>query len=191
MASGAGFKIMFIKNSAVFILSLLVSVSYLSVSGQTKNIGDSQNKSEKTASKSDASGFYETEFLKRDYREVDVAAYVDIKERTLVDSTGNVDCGNDAGTGYCIYRLTADLKEVFKGKISKKVIEFYAVPDADYPKKHLMGERVVFLERSDNYPDKKPGLGTLQNSTRRIEFGILQKMRKIAGKKKSNGKNRL
>ena len=56
--------------------------------------------------------------------------------------------------------------------------------DASTGKKDfLLGKKLVFLNWSDNYPDKKRSLGTLENSTRSLENGVIEKLRKIAGKK--------
>lgn len=137
----------------------------------------------KTAS--DNSGFYSSAMLESDFKQVDVVAYVNIKNLELIDSLGDVDCENNQGGGLCLYLLKADVKEVYKGKITEKTIEFYISPDADYPKSKLLGERVVFLNKGSNFPNNKEGLGTLENSTRSIEHGVLNKMRKIAKKVKS------
>lgn len=132
----------------------------------------------------DEEGFFSTGFLKSDYKQVDVVVHVNVKEYELVDSIGKGDCKENSGSGYCLYRLKADVKEVFKGKINKENFEFYMVLEASTSRKDfLLGEKLVFLERSDNFPDKKMGLGTLENSTRPIQNGVLEKMRKIARKK--------
>ncbi len=121
--------------------------------------------------------------LKYDYRQVAVVAYVDVKKRTLVDSIGSSDCENDKGTGYCLYRLKAELKELYKDKIRAREIEFYTSPDADYPKKYLMGEKTVFLNWGKRKSKKKKELFTLENSSRSIEHNLLKLIRKIAGRK--------
>ncbi len=167
---------MVIKNFTVLILSLFILTLCQNVFSQTEKMDKN------SSSKSADSGFYQSSTLKSDFNQVEVVAYVNIKERTLIDSMGG-DCENNKGAGLCLYRLKADVKEVYKGKVSAKEIEFYTSPDSDYPKEKLMGERVVFLNRSDNYPDKQSGLGTMENSTRFIEFDVLKKMRKIARKK--------
>ena len=157
-----------IKNFVRFITILFVLALSQAVFGQTKM---------------DVPEFYQTNFLKSDYKQVDAVIYVDIKERKLMDSLGNSDCENDKGTGYCLYLLTAEIKEVFKGNIKTKTLEFYISPDAGYPKKNLMGEKLVFLNWNSNYKNKKKSLGTLENSTRSIEHDVLVSMRKIAKKK--------
>jgi hypothetical protein len=173
-----------LKTVSTFILTILfLSVAQIAPSQQSKP--DAPREKPKTElSDESQSGFYRLSFLKSDFRQVDVVAYVDVKERKLEDFLGGDNgCESDKGTGYCLYRLKAELKEVFKGGISGKTIEFYETTDMDYPKKYLLGEKVVFLNWSDNYPDKNRGLGTIQNSTREIKFDILKKMRKIAGEK--------
>ena len=125
-----------------------------------------------------------TEWLKTDYKQVDVVLHVEVKEYELINSIGKGECKEIAGGGYCLYRLKAEVKEIFKGKIKRENFEFYTVLEASTAKKDfLLGEKLVFLEWSDNFPDKKRSLGTLENSTRSIESGLLKKMRKIAKKK--------
>lgn len=160
---------MFIKKFGVLILSLFVLGLCQTTFSQTK--------------KSDDSGFYQATMLRSDFNQVEVVAYVNVKEITLVDSMGNGNCETNKGAGYCLYRLKADVKEVYKGKISAKEMEFYTSPDADYPKEKLMGERVVFLNKGKNDADKER-LSAMENSTRAIEYDVLKKMRKIAKKKK-------
>lgn len=121
--------------------------------------------------------------LKYDYKHAAVVAYVDVKERTLVDSIGSDDCENDKGNGYCLYRLKGELKELYRGKIRAREIEFYESPDADYPKKYLLGEKIIFLNWGKKKPEKKKELFALENSTRSIEHDALRRMRKIAGRK--------
>ncbi|HEY0429123.1 MAG TPA: hypothetical protein VGC76_15185 [Pyrinomonadaceae bacterium] len=168
---------MFIKKFVLFLTGLLVFASCQAALGQTKKAD-----AKKTVVKTDDSQFYQASMLEADYKQVDVVAYVNIKNRRLV-GIGGADCKNDKGSGYCLYLLKADLKEVFKGNVTQREIEFYTNPDADYPKEKLMGERVVFLNKSDNYPLKTVSLGTMENSTRWIKRDVLKKMRKIAKKK--------
>jgi hypothetical protein len=130
-------------------------------------------------------GFYSAGFLRSDYKQVDVVLHVDVKEYELVNSIGTGDCKDSSGGGYCLYRLKAEVMEVFKGKIKKQNFAFYTVLEASTGKKDfLLGEKIVFLEWSSNFPDKKRGLGTLENSTRKIESGVLGTMRKIAKRKR-------
>ncbi|HMS42425.1 MAG TPA: hypothetical protein PKE69_19495 [Pyrinomonadaceae bacterium] len=128
--------------------------------------------------------FYSSKFLKYDFKQVNVVVHVNVKSRELVNHIGEGSCEDGKGTGYCLYRLKADVKEIFKGKIEIVNFEFYTVVDVDYRNKDsLLGEKVVFLDWSDNYPDKKMSLGTMENSTRSIEKDVVKKLRKIAKKK--------
>jgi hypothetical protein len=171
------------KQSYLIISAALFAGSALFVSGQNAWSQTKNENSKIVAADSDVSDFYSSEQLQSDFKQAEVVVYVLVKERELVNVIGKGDCEGDKGTGYCLYRLKGDVKEVFKGKVSKKAIEFYTSPDADYPKKVLLGEKVVFLKWADNYPDKKRSLGAIENSTREIEHKILENMRKIAKKK--------
>lgn len=157
-------KILFALCVPVFLFSF--GVFFQSVYGQTNDDNSDYVNEEKN-------------WLRGDLRTADVAAYVDVKEKKLVDSIGNSpDCDNDKGAGYCRYLLTAEVKQVFKGKDSGKTIEFYITPDADYPKKYLMGEKIVFLVL---YKDEKTGeehLSAFENSTRGTN--VLETMRNIS-----------
>jgi hypothetical protein len=127
----------------------------------------------------------ETQILKSDYKEVDAVLYVDVKEIELLDSIGTGNCKETSGGGYCLYRLKAEVKETYKGRIKKGKFEFYMVIEASIGKKDfLLGEKIVFLNWGGNYPDKKKHFGTLENSTRPVKGSILEKMRRIAKKKK-------
>ena len=123
-------------------------------------------------------GFYQSDALKGDYKQVNAVVYVNVKGLKIVDSMGG-DCENNKGTGYCLYELTADVKEVFKGKAIGKTLKFYEVADTDYPKAKLLGKQVVFLNKSELTITKTKEFFTLENSTRKIEFDIVSKLRKI------------
>lgn len=161
-------KILFAAVSST--LLFWSAVPFQSISSQTENKSQDINTEE-------SSGLHSADMLRSDLRVADFVAYVDVKERKLVDSIGSGDCENDKGNGYCLYLLKAELKEIFKGKTSEKTIEFYESPDMAYPKKYLMGEQIIFLVWSEKEGDKTRSLGTIENSTRRL--GALEKLRKI------------
>jgi hypothetical protein len=132
----------------------------------------------------DDSDFYSAELLAADLKQSDVVAHVNVLSYQLIDQIGQGGCELNEGVGYCLYRLKAQVQEIFKGKIKRKTFEFYKVTDADYAyKKKMLGRHVVFLGWSSNYPDKKMSLGTMENSTRDIKHNILRKLRKIARKR--------
>ena len=143
-----------------------------------------QNVAAQTADqmRNDEDGFYSEKFLKNDFRQVAAVIYVNVREGKLVDSTG-AECENDSSRNLCQYLLTADVKEVFKGRIKAKTIEFYTNPDAGYPKEKLLGEKVLFLNRGKDKTSKKMTYNAMENSTRSIEQNVLEKLRKIAKKK--------
>ena len=159
-----------------FFYKLLISVFLIS------NLFSDQIISAQTASADTDDSDEEKIWLRGDLRASDVVAYVNIKEKQLIDFIGNnADCENDKGAGYCRYLLKADVKEVFKGKNTGKTIEFYMTPDADYPKKYLLGEKIVFLVRSESKDPKTSGLYTIENSSRPLNW--LDAMRKIVDTK--------
>lgn len=127
----------------------------------------------------DYSDHFAMKWLRRDYRIADVVVYVNVIKRKLIDHTEGADCENDRGTGYCAYLLTAEVKEVYKGEIKNGKLEFVGTSDADYPKKGFMGEKVEFLTWGNSEPSKERKLGTMENSTRWIDYRVLDKMRVV------------
>lgn len=115
------------------------------------------------------------EYLEADYKQVDVVLHVDSKNFEIADDIG----------GYKLYRITAEVKEVFKGKLSaqEKSLVFYVSTDSDYPAKNLLGEHVVFLKYSNSDKLKiKRGLWQLENSTRPASKEVVERLRKIKAK---------
>ncbi|HEY0458960.1 MAG TPA: hypothetical protein VGC97_07375 [Pyrinomonadaceae bacterium] len=161
-------KILF---AAVFSIALFLSFTLLKpVAGQN------ENPAENSPSKED--GYTCAGGLRSDLKVSDAVLYVNVLSRRLEDQIGDGGCEQDTGGGYCLYLLKAEVKEVFKGKIKKGDFEFYTTTDADYRSKDwLLGEHIVFLVESDNYTDKKPHFGTIENSTR--SAAALETMRKI------------
>lgn len=148
-----------------------------------KNKNNSPNEKTKVAETGD-SEFYSPALLAADLKQSDVVAYVNVLSYELADQIGQGGCEQNKGAGYCLYLMKAQVKEIFKGRIRQKTFEFYKVTEADYAhKEKMLGRHVVFLGWSDNYPNKKRSLGTLENSTRDIKHNVLQKLRKIARKK--------
>ncbi|MEP6902595.1 MAG: hypothetical protein ABJA66_12640, partial [Actinomycetota bacterium] len=123
---------------------------------------------------------YMPKWLRLYMRLADVVAYVDVKEvKYSGRSDDDTDCENNTGGGYCYYLLIAEVKEVFKGKIETKPFEFYGDADGDYPKKYFLGEQVVFLMVGEEDENKQRKLGTMENSSPRIEHNVLEKLRNI------------
>lgn len=126
----------------------------------------------------DDSDHYKMKWLRRDLLVSAVVAHVNVVSRQLVDATDGADCENNRGSGYCGYKLTAQIRKVYKGKLLSSQIEFGETADATYPKTGFIGERVIFLLQNE---DGK--LGTMENSTRSIADNILEKMSVIADQK--------
>jgi hypothetical protein len=128
---------------------------------------------------SSESGFYQPEMLRDDYQQVKAVVYVNVTGRKLIDFTGSGDCESDKGSGYCLYQLTARVKEVFKGKVTGKTLKFYTSPEAGSAKKKLMGEKVAFLNKGKVSGSRTKEFVTLENSSRENKFGIVGELRKI------------
>jgi hypothetical protein len=153
----------------LFVIAFFGLLFVAVVSGQTENVeADSALNSE--------------QMLRSDMKMSSIVAYVDVKKLKLADSMGSGDCEKNTGSGYCLYELEADVKEVFKGKIKTKTVKFFVSPDADYPKERLMGEQVVFLTWNKPEKGKTARLSTIENSTRKTD--ALAKMRKIVKQKR-------
>lgn len=124
-------------------------------------------------------GFYGADALRGDLKQVNAVVHVNVTGLKIIDSMGSGNCETNKGAGYCLYELTGEVKEVFKGKIGPKILKFYIAPDADYPKERLLGEQVVFLNKNVVEKTKSSKFVTLENSTRKIEFDVIAKLRKI------------
>ncbi|MEO6391165.1 MAG: hypothetical protein ABIP75_04880, partial [Pyrinomonadaceae bacterium] len=116
--------------------------------------------------------------LSHDLKIADVVAFVDVK-KVRVDDSIAADCEKNTGTGQCLYVLTADVKEVFKGTIiTTATLEFYESADAVYPKKYFNGPHVVFLSKIRRGQGEVK-YGAMENSSRSIKYNVLEKLRKI------------
>lgn len=178
-------KILFATFCLIFLI--ISSISFQSVLSQKQKPAEQKESSKNfTVSEtpkvenSEIDDLYTPKWLRNDMRVSDVVAYVNVKEVKYVDrSDTDTDCENNQGGGYCAYLLTAEVKEIFKGKVETKPFVFYASADASYPKKYFLGEQIVFLLGGEEDKDKKRNLGTLENSSRSIEHNVLEKMRNI------------
>lgn len=122
----------------------------------------------------------EKRWLRGDLKAAEVVAYVDIKNVKLIDELGaKGNCEKGTGGGYCLYLLTADVKEVFKSEIKTKTLEFTTVTEPFPDQNRLLGERIVFLVWSENEARQKKSLGTIENSSRGADPETLKTMREI------------
>lgn len=171
-----------------FFLPLLVLTFLFSAAGDCfgqKNIQPEKNAKTAIAENANDAEFYSVAALEADFKQSAVVADVNILGFELVDQIGQGGCERNAGIGYCLYRARAQVKAIYKGRVKTKIFAFYKVTEAAYPyKDRMLGRHVVFLNWSENYPDRKRSLGTIENSTRDLKHNIRAKLRKIAENKK-------
>lgn len=178
-------KILFAAICLIFLtisfISLQTALSQKQKSGEEKESSKNVVVFETPAAgTSEIGDLYTPKWLRNDMRVSDVVAYVNVKEvKYSGRSDTDTDCENNQGGGYCSYLLTAEVKEVFKGKVETKPFVFYSSADASYPKKYFLGEQIVFLLGGEEGKNKKRDLETLENSSRSIEYNVLEKMRNI------------
>ncbi len=145
--------------ATIFPIFLLLSFGYFqNVSSQTEteNYADEEKK-----------------WLRNDLKSADVVTFVNVTGLNVADSIGSGNCETNVGGGYCLYLLKAEVKESFKGESETNSLEFYTSAETAYPKKNLLGQKIIFLVRGENGK-----LSSIENSSRGIE--ILETMRKIA-----------
>ena len=145
-------------------------------------LGQSENKTLNNKI-NDNSEYFSVKFLKSDYEQADIVVYVDVKEVISAGASDNqTDCVNFTGIGYCSFLLKAQVKEIYKGGIKTKTIDFYTYGEAELigRKERYLGESVVFLEKFND--SGKIRLQVIENSIRWIEYDVLKKMRQIAKK---------
>ena len=116
------------------------------------------------------------ENLGADFKEVSVVVHVDNKSYEVADDIG----------GYKLYKISAEAKETFKGKLKRgQAFDFYVVADSDYPAKNFLGEHVVFLNYDNSEKLKlKNALFQLENSTRPASQEVITALRKLKPKPK-------
>lgn len=164
---------------AAFVFAALFTPTRVSVQTQSQTGTTVDPKTPETTAPDKSGGdYFSMQYLSSDLNTADVAAHVDVKKVKYLDrSDTDTDCEKNTRGGYCAYELTAEVREMFKGDKTAKTIAFTETPDATYPWKHLLGESVVFLVKSQGA--KKPYLQSIENSSRPIEHDVLGKMRRI------------
>ena len=154
----------YMKNLLTVIFSVILTFSFAPFQNAASQTEDKEAANEEKKS------------LRSDLKVSDVVAYVNIKQTKNVDRLGGGNCETNVGSGYCLYLLTAEIKEFFKGKTAAKTLEFYISTETSYPKKNLLGEKIVFLVWNENA--KMKHLSAIENSSRSVK--LLAEMRKIA-----------
>lgn len=122
---------------------------------------------------------YQTSSLESDLRSADLVVHLLITSVTIADSTPSADCKYNRGPGYCSYYLEAEIKEMFKGEITGKTLNFYTSAEASFPKNAFIGERVVFLTADETSSPNAESYSTIENSTRKIEHNVIERLRAI------------
>lgn len=164
-------KILFAFIFSGFFL-LLQLAAFQTAPGQTENVAPNNQAEEDDA-------WLRSNF-RSDLRTADVAAYVNVKEiKPAGRSDAGTDCENNSRGGYCSYLLIAEIKELFKGDVKTKTLEFYTGTESGYPQKGLLGEKIVFLVWNENEKDRTKSLGTIENSSFPVKDRVLEIIRKI------------
>lgn len=115
--------------------------------------------------------------LRHDLKSSEIVAYVDVKNVKLAGKSNEINCESTTKFGYCSYLLTAEIKEIFKGKLETKKLEFHTVMESGNSKKRLLGGQIVFLVWNKNNERNTKSLITIENSIRDIK--ALELMRRI------------
>jgi hypothetical protein len=119
--------------------------------------------------------------LRNDYNQVSTVARVRILNAKVVDMIGN------ERSGYYLYSIRSQVIEPLKGRIKKRQpLEFYLVLEKGADINWFLGEKIVFLDRSDNSPDKKMSLFALENSTLPASKQTIARLRNIKNRSRRN-----
>ena len=95
-------------------------------------------------------------YLRSDYRSVQVVAHVRIREAQIVNRI----------PGYDDWKIVAEVIEPFKGKFRKgDVIEYFHGAEAPSKKEFFAGEKIVFLLAEYDKEKKSMRYSVLENST--------------------------
>ena len=109
-------------------------------------------------------------YLRSDYRQVAVVAYVRVREAEIVKTIGS----------YEDWHLVGDVIESFKGKFRKgQTIEFYHGAEKGIRKEVFLGDKIVFLFRNFVQEEKRWVYAVLENSTLPFTEDRARKLRKI------------
>ncbi len=109
-------------------------------------------------------------YLKADYKSVAVVAHVLIRHAEI---SGQI-------PGYENWRITAEVLEPFKGKLSKgDLIEYFHGAEAGVKKEYFTGEKIVFLLTDHDNEQKALKYSVLENSTLTPAEQVLRKLRII------------
>ena len=109
-------------------------------------------------------------YLKSDYKSVQVVAHVRIRESEIVNKI----------PGYDNWKIVAEVIEPFKGKFRKgAVIEYFHGAEAPSKKEFFTGEKIVFLLAEYDKDKKALRYSVLENSTLAPTADRVNKLRRI------------
>jgi hypothetical protein len=118
--------------------------------------------------------YYSYDYLKNDYVQVAIVAFVDVKDVKAVGSMGSKEAG------YVRYLIRGQVIEPFKGDIkSNQTIKYYTVAERGYDPQGLGGKRIVFLNSLFDKQKAAWFFNELENSARPASKAIIKKMRRI------------
>lgn len=109
-------------------------------------------------------------YLRSDYKSVQVVARVRIRESQIVNKI----------PGYDNWKISAEVLEPFKGKFRKgEVIEYFHGAEAPSKKEFFTGEKIVFLLAEYDKEKKALRYSVLENSTLAPTADRMKKLRII------------
>ena len=109
-------------------------------------------------------------YLRSDYKSVQVVAHVRIREAEIVNKI----------PGYDNWKVVAEVIEPFKGKFRKgSVIEYFHGAEAPSRKEFFAGEKIVFLLAEYDREKKALRYSVLENSTLAATADQVKKLRII------------
>jgi hypothetical protein len=118
--------------------------------------------------------YYSYDYLKNDFDQVAVVAFVDVQEIKAVGSIGDKDAG------YVRYLIRCQVIEPFKGAIkSNQALAYYSVAEKGYKPDNYRGKKIVFLSSLFDKKKKDWVLSELENSARPASKEISKRMRRI------------
>ena len=109
-------------------------------------------------------------YLKSDYNSVRVVAHVRIREAEIVNRI----------PGYDNWKISAEVREAFKGKFRKgDVIQYFHGAEAPSKKEFFTGDKIVFLLGEYEREQKSMRYSVLENSTLAPAPDRIKKLRLI------------
>ncbi len=110
------------------------------------------------------------EYLRGDFREVQLVAHINVEKAEVVGRIG----------GYENWKVKAKIIEVFKGKLTKGAeFEYLHGAEAGLKEELFLGEKIVFLYSEYDKAKKSQTYTVLENSTLAANEDRVRKLRKV------------